>query len=210
MNQKSTDCSKSIKDSAKWSQIITLTTSVKPSTFLMNKYPGQDSFSKKVSALKYLFYLFKGVTKQRWIPLCSSNSIFYWSLGQHEFQCRRVKEHALIFTNHSCQVMQQIEKFLIQWKIQNFSRIVNIFIKVDYKITFFPVELTTQWLKANSNKSDLLFRDCTWWWDIWLKTDKLTFLKFIIWSICNFYLRIFDRFIFLSLSTFISFYCFFY
>lgn len=129
MNQKSTDYSKSIKDSVKWSQIITLTISVKLSTFLMNKYPGLDSFSKKVSALKYIFYLLKGVTKQGWISLCSSNSIFYWSLGQHEFQCRRVKEHALIFTNHSCQVMQQIEKFLIQLKVQNFSRIVNILLR---------------------------------------------------------------------------------
>lgn len=129
MNQKSTDYSKSIKDSVKWSQIITLTISVKLSTSPMNKYPGQDLFSKKESALKYLFYLFKGVTKQRWIPLCSSNSIFYWSLGQHEFKCRRVKEHALIFTNHSCQAMQQIEKFLIQWKVQNFSRIVNILLR---------------------------------------------------------------------------------
>lgn len=175
MNQKSTDYSKSIKDSVKWSRIITSILSVKLSTFPMSKYPGQDSFSKKAWALKYLFYLFKGITKQRRISLCSSNSIFYWSFGQHEFKCRRVKKHALIFTNHSCQVVQQIEKLLIQWKIQNFSRIVNILSKLDYKITYFLVELMTQWLKVSSNKLNLLFKDCTWWWDIWLKTEKSMF-----------------------------------
>jgi len=52
MKLKSTDYWKSIKDSHKWYPIIILILSAKPSTYPIKKSHGQDSFSKKVSALK--------------------------------------------------------------------------------------------------------------------------------------------------------------